>query len=147
VIPAREVKERENGFYYETVSEVRSRTKPGEMTLNRLTYDIELPFTVYHENIYPENQRVIDLLFITPISDRESVRWMLVARNYALDQPPDKFIEFTNGIWEEDRVLIESQRPELLPVDWDAELHVRGPDGPSIIYRRKLAERGIHVDR
>jgi vanillate O-demethylase monooxygenase subunit len=143
VIPAREVKERADGFYFETKSEVRSRTEPNKMTENRLTYDIALPFTVYHENIYPNNQRVIDLLFITPLSDTESVRHMIVGRNFALDQSPQKFIDFTLGVWEEDRVLIESQRPELLPVDWDAELHVRGPDGPSVIYRKKLMELGI----
>lgn len=143
VIPVREVKERPTGFYFETKSEVRSRTDSNKMTENRLTYDIEVPFTIYHENIYPGNQRVIDLLFITPISDVESVRYMIVARNFALDQSADKFINFTLGVWEEDRVLIESQRPELLPVDWDAELHVRGPDGPSVIYRKKLMEIGI----
>jgi hypothetical protein len=40
-------------------------------------------------------------------------------------------------------VLVESQRPEQLPIDWNAELHVRGPDGPSVTYRKLLAEVGI----
>jgi phenylpropionate dioxygenase-like ring-hydroxylating dioxygenase large terminal subunit len=142
-IPARDVAERPGAFYYETTSEVRSRIDPTKMTQNRLTYDVVLPFTIYHENIYPGDQRVIDLFLVTPVSERESVRWMLVARNFGLDQPAEKFITFTLGIWEEDRVLVESQRPELVPVDWDAELHVRGPDTPSIIYRRKLREMGV----
>jgi vanillate O-demethylase monooxygenase subunit len=141
-IPTRPVKEREGAFYFECNSEVRSRTT-NQMTTNRLTYDIVLPFTIYHENIYPEGERVIDLFFVTPISERESVRYMVVARNFALDQTPEKLIKFTHGIWEEDRVLIESQRPEELPVDWNAELHVRGPDGPSMVYRKKLIEMGI----
>jgi phenylpropionate dioxygenase-like ring-hydroxylating dioxygenase large terminal subunit len=143
VIPAREVKERDGAFYFECNSEVRSRTDANKMTINRLTYDVVVPFTLYHENIYPGGERVIDLFFVSPVADRESVRFMVVARNFALDQPPDKLITFTEGVWEEDRVLIESQRPEELPVDWNAELHVRGPDGPSMIYRKKLLELGI----
>jgi phenylpropionate dioxygenase-like ring-hydroxylating dioxygenase large terminal subunit len=143
VIPNREVAEREGAFYFECNSEVRSRLDKNKMTTNRLTYDVVLPFTLYHENIYPEGDRVIDLFFVSPLSERESVRYMIVARNFALEQPPDKLIKFTEGIWEEDRVLIESQRPEEIPVDWNAELHLRGPDGPSMVYRRKLLEMGI----
>ena len=135
-IPSRDIAERPDGFYYETRSEVRSRTEPGRMTENRLTYDIQLPFTVYHENIYPGDQRVIDLFLTTPVSEHECIRWMLVARNFALDQPTQKFIDFTLGVWEEDRVIVETQRPELVPLDWEAELHLRGPDGPSVVYRK-----------
>jgi vanillate O-demethylase monooxygenase subunit len=142
-IPTREVKERDGAFYFECSSEVRSRFDKSKMTTNRLTYDVVLPFSLYHENIYPEGDRVIDLFLVTPVNDRESIRWMVVARNFALDQPPDKLIKFTESVWEEDRVLIESQRPEELPVDWNAELHVRGPDGPSMVYRRMLQESGI----
>src|SRR5262249_41170977 len=142
VIPTREVRERDGAFYFECNSEVRSRLT-NEVTTNRLTYDIVLPFTLYHENIYPNRDRVIDLLFVCPVSARESVRYMLVGRNFALNQSPEKLIKFTLGVWEEDRVIIESQRPEELPIDWKAEFHVRGPDGPSIVYRRKLIEMGV----
>jgi vanillate O-demethylase monooxygenase subunit len=143
VVPTREVKERDGAFYYETISEVRNRTGSREVTTNRLTYDIVLPFTIHHENIYPGNKRVVDLLFVSPISRGESVRYMVVGRNYALDEPPDKMIAFTTGIWEQDRVIIETQRPEELPLDWNAELHVRGPDAPSMVYRKKLIEMGV----
>jgi phenylpropionate dioxygenase-like ring-hydroxylating dioxygenase large terminal subunit len=142
-IPHREVAERDGAFYFECTSEVSSRTEPGKVTSNRLTYDIVLPFWLYHENIYPNGDRVIDLFFVTPTSERESTRYMVVGRNFSLDQPPDKLIAFTDAIWEQDRLLIESQRPEELPVDWNAELHVRGPDGPSMVYRKKLIEMGV----
>ena len=138
-IPVRDVTMRDDGFYFETTSEVRNRVD-NTMSLNRLTYDIQMPLTVYHENIYPGDRRVIDLFFVTPNEPEQSTRYMVVARNFALDQPTQKFIDFTNGIWEEDRILIESQMPELLPMDWDAELHLRGPDQPSILYRTKLKE-------
>jgi vanillate O-demethylase monooxygenase subunit len=63
---------------------------------------------------------------------------MLVGRNFGLDQPADKLIEFTLKIWEQDRVLIESQRPVALPLDLREELHLRGADAPSVVYRRMM---------
>jgi phenylpropionate dioxygenase-like ring-hydroxylating dioxygenase large terminal subunit len=146
IIPRRDVKERNGAFYFECNSEVRSRTDPSKVTLNRLTYDIVLPFSIYHENIYPNGDRVIDLFFVSPDSERESTRYMVVGRNFALDEPPDKLIRFTNEIWEQDQALVESQRPEELPVDWKAELHIGGPDGPSMVYRKKLIELGVNDD-
>lgn len=131
-IPAREIIEEKNGFYYETRSEVSDRLKPGKVTTNVLTYRIVLPFTIYHENIYPDGNRVIDLFFSSPVSERECIRYTVVGRNFALDQSPDKLVEFTLKIWEQDRVIIESQRPEEIPTDLKSELHIRGADAPSI---------------
>jgi len=134
----RDVEEEDGAFYFECASEVRNRFDPTKTTLNRLTYRIVLPFTIYHENIYPNGDRVIDLFFTTPVSETETVRYMVVGRNFGLDQPPDKLIAFTLKIWEQDRVIIESQSPVELPLDLHDELHVRGPDNPAILYRRMM---------
>jgi vanillate O-demethylase monooxygenase subunit len=37
-------------------------------------------------------------------------------------------------------VVVESQRPEELPIDLTQELHIRGVDRVSIDYRRWLGE-------
>jgi phenylpropionate dioxygenase-like ring-hydroxylating dioxygenase large terminal subunit len=42
----------------------------------------------------------------------------------------------------QDIPIVESQRPELLPLDLQAELHVRS-DRMAIAYRRWLKERGL----
>jgi phenylpropionate dioxygenase-like ring-hydroxylating dioxygenase large terminal subunit len=143
VIGIREVKEMDGEFYFECESEVRNRLDRTKMTINRLTYHIALPFTLYHENIYPNGDRVIDLFFSTPVSEKKCVRYMVVARNFALEQPADQFAAFTLKVWEQDRTIIESQLPEELPIDWSAELHLRGPDGPSVTYRKMLGQMGI----
>jgi phenylpropionate dioxygenase-like ring-hydroxylating dioxygenase large terminal subunit len=139
VVSARKVEEQDGAFYFECQSEVGNRLNPDKLTINRLTYHIALPYTLYHENIYPNGDRVIDLFFSTPISEAKCARYMVVARNFGLEHPPDKFIAFTQKIWEQDRILIESQRPVRLPIDWNKELHLRGPDGPSVTYRKMLA--------
>jgi vanillate O-demethylase monooxygenase subunit len=143
VVPVRDVKVEGESFYFEYNSVCKSRIDPDKTSVNVLTYKIMLPFTLYHEHVNPEGERVIDLFICTPVTKHESIRFMVVARNFAFEQPTEKFVNFTLGLWEQDRVLIESQRPDQLPVDWNAELHVRGPDGPSIAYRRMLNDIGF----
>ena len=46
------------------------------------------------------------------------------------------------GIFEEDRAIVESQRPELLPLDLQAELHLRS-DRMAIGYRTWLRQLGL----
>jgi hypothetical protein len=41
---------------------------------------------------------------------------------------------------EQDRAVVESQRPEQLPVDLREELHIKVPDAASILYRRLLSD-------
>ena len=38
--------------------------------------------------------------------------------------------------------MVESQRPEELPLDLSEELHLRGPDAGTLAYRRLLAGLG-----
>tara|TARA_B100000809_G_scaffold241878_1_gene265472 strand:- start:85 stop:1050 length:966 start_codon:yes stop_codon:yes gene_type:complete len=142
LIPSRDVQERDRGFYFDYQSECRDRVDPSKMTLNLLTYDVVLPYSLYHENVTPSGERVIDLFYCTPVSEKESIRFMLVARNFKLDVPSETFANFTLSVWEQDRAIVESQRPEEVPYDLGAEIHMHGPDGPSLVYRRMLAEMG-----
>jgi phenylpropionate dioxygenase-like ring-hydroxylating dioxygenase large terminal subunit len=139
-IPTRDVKERAGAFYFEYHSECRNRVDPTKTSLNLLTYDVLLPFELYHENVTPDGERVLDLFYCTPNSEKESTRYMIVGRNFALGEPADKFVKFTSTVWEQDRVIVETQRPEEVPLDLTQELHLRGPDGPSVIFRRMLRQ-------
>ena len=46
------------------------------------------------------------------------------------------------AIFDEDRAIVESQRPELLPLDLQAELHLRS-DRIAIAYRSWLRQLGV----
>ena len=60
---------------------------------------------------------------------------------YRLGEENDaELAAFQALILDQDRPVVESQRPEELPVDLSAELHIAGPDEASIQYRRRLAE-------
>ena len=65
-----------------------------------------------------------------------------MAMNYAHDQPAETLIEWQDEIFGQDRPILESQQPALLPLDPDAELSMR-PDRTAVAYRRWLDSLGV----
>ena len=77
----------------------------------------------------------------SPISRKVTRTFCYCARNYDVGSENDeKFVEFQNVILEQDRVVVESQRPAELPIDLSEELHTKGVDLVSIEYRKWLQE-------
>ncbi|TMD36308.1 MAG: hypothetical protein E6I89_11885 [Chloroflexi bacterium] len=81
------------------------------------------------------------LLSVTPHDPVDSSAWMWMAMNY---EPESPMVEFQDRIFAQDRPILESQRPELLPLDLQAELHLRS-DRTAIAYRRWLREIGVRT--
>src|SRR5207302_1170488 len=81
------------------------------------------------------------LLSVTPHDAVDSTAWMWMAMNY---EPESPMVEFQDRIFAQDRPILESQRPELLPLDLQAELHLRS-DRTAIAYRRWLRELGVRT--
>jgi methylxanthine N1-demethylase len=105
-------------------------------------YVISMPFTVLLDQPLADGGNHF-VLFVAscPLSARETRNFTWNARNYELEPARDaEFIAFQQTILEQDRVVVESQRPEELPVDLSEELHIRGADRVSIDYRRWLGE-------
>lgn len=84
------------------------------------------------------------LLSVLPVSDTESLAFMSVSRNYGFDVPDEQFIAFQNEVFAQDAWIIETQKPELLPLDLQAELNHKA-DRLSVAYRRWLIELGVKV--
>lgn len=101
-----------------------------------------LPFT---------RRRVLDsaaghsVQFVTakPTRARQCEIWMVESRDHHRDDPIEPYIVFSRELLEQDRRIVESQRPEMLPIDLTEELHLRGPDSVALTYRRTLAHAGI----
>ncbi|KAA3647034.1 MAG: aromatic ring-hydroxylating dioxygenase subunit alpha [Chloroflexi bacterium] len=81
-------------------------------------------------------------LTITPHDILESTAWIWMAQNYGHDIPEDELIAYQDEIFAQDVPIVESQRPELLPLDLQAELHLRS-DRTAIAYRKWLNELGL----
>ena len=81
---------------------------------------------------------------VTPHDELDSTAWFVVATNRMTDSEQLR-VEYTpriGAIFEEDRAIVEGQRPELLPLDLQAELHLRS-DRMAIGYRTWLRRLGL----
>jgi phenylpropionate dioxygenase-like ring-hydroxylating dioxygenase large terminal subunit len=107
------------------------------------TYHAFRPLTA-HFTKHSSNATNGLLLTITPHDELDSTAWFIVATtimddNAALHKEYEPRIR---AIFEEDRLIVESQRPELLPLDLQAELHLRS-DRMAIAYRTWLRQLGL----
>jgi phenylpropionate dioxygenase-like ring-hydroxylating dioxygenase large terminal subunit len=66
----------------------------------------------------------------------------VIALNYGEEVTDREMVLFQDKVTAQDKVVVESQRPELLPLDLQAELHLRS-DRMAIAYRKWLREIGF----
>jgi phenylpropionate dioxygenase-like ring-hydroxylating dioxygenase large terminal subunit len=105
------------------------------------TYRALRPLTAYLSK-ESSGPRFSILLTITPHAPARSTAWMWMAMNYGHDIPEADLIAWEDRIFAQDRPILESQRPELLPLDLAAELNVRA-DRAAVMYRRWLRRLGV----
>jgi phenylpropionate dioxygenase-like ring-hydroxylating dioxygenase large terminal subunit len=79
---------------------------------------------------------------VTPIDAEMSEMRMIMAMDYGHEVAAEELIAFQDRVAEQDRAIVESQRPELLPLDLQAELHLRS-DRMAIAYRKWLRAIGF----
>jgi phenylpropionate dioxygenase-like ring-hydroxylating dioxygenase large terminal subunit len=99
-----------------------------------------MPLTVWFHQVMPGDMRWVVYIAVSPIGPRLCRTFTFMARNYDFDADEEKYIQFQLEIAEQDRVVTESQKPEELPIDLSAELHIRGVDKVSLEYRKWLVE-------
>jgi phenylpropionate dioxygenase-like ring-hydroxylating dioxygenase large terminal subunit len=107
------------------------------------TYRALRPLTAYllKESSGP---RFSILLAITPHGLVDSTAWMWMAMNYGHDIPESELVMWQDAIFGQDAPILRSQRPELLPLDLQAELHLKS-DRTAIAYRRWLKQLGLTI--
>lgn len=100
------------------------------------TYHVYRPLTASLTKT-SDGPRFTIFLTITPIQLVESTAWMWMAQNFGYEIPEEEIIAYQDTIFAQDLPILESQRPELLPLDLQAELHLRS-DRTAISYRKWL---------
>ena len=105
------------------------------------TYSVLRPFTARFSKATEEGVFAIQLN-VTPVDELNCVAWMCIALNYARDTPDSELRSFQDKITGQDIPVVESQRPELLPLDLQAELHLRS-DRIAVAYRKWLKKLGL----
>jgi phenylpropionate dioxygenase-like ring-hydroxylating dioxygenase large terminal subunit len=88
------------------------------------------------------DQRFGILAQVAPLDEEMCEVRLVISLNYGHNVPAEELVRFQDRVTEQDRIVVESQRPELLPLDLQAELHLRS-DRMAIAYRKWLREIGF----
>ena len=147
-IPDYEVIRSESALAFDLGVEEPANELKGDQDLTEVlkripsTYTISMPYSVLLDQPLGDGSMHFVLFMASqPISAKKTRTFCFCSRNYDVDPAKDQsFIEFQNLILEQDRIVVESQRPEELPIDLSEELHIKGVDRVSIEYRKWLKE-------
>jgi phenylpropionate dioxygenase-like ring-hydroxylating dioxygenase large terminal subunit len=105
-------------------------------------FEVHLPFTATLTIHFPDEGRLVIMNAASPVSARTTRMFAPIARNFDKHLPVEDAHAFNLQIFEEDRRIVESQRPAWLPLDLSLEMHIPG-DASSIAYRRGLKRMGL----
>lgn len=115
----------------------------GKALTNRYVYEVLAPTTARFRKTDPDSGEVLSmLLHATPTAPGQTLAYGLLSRNYDLSASDSSYLDFQDTLMAQDKRIIESQRPENLPLDLQAELHLKS-DRLAIAYRRYLNELGV----
>ncbi len=104
------------------------------------TYKVLRPLTAYFVKS-SAGPRFAMYFTVTPVSPEVSIAWTYVGLDYG-EQTDEEIRAFEDKITWQDIPVVESQRPELLPLDLQAELHLRS-DRTAVAYRTWLKQLGL----
>jgi len=104
------------------------------------TYKVLRPLTAYF--LKTKGPTFAALYAVCPVDRLRTRGWILMSMNYGFEQDADGIRQFQDTVTGEDIPIVESQRPELLPLDLQEELHLRS-DRVAIAYRQYLREVGV----
>jgi len=143
VVPRYEVTPGERGLRAEFVSHVGNVSDRGaERHEWRRVYDLHLPFTARLRVGFPNGGTLVILNAACPVSARFTRLFAVVARDFDRETPTADIVAFQHRVYGEDRLIVEGQHPEELPVDLHEEVHLRA-DRTSVEYRRMLGRLGL----
>ena len=108
----------------------------------RSVYQLHIPYTIVLRLGWGGEKGMLYLFASQPVSASECVGYVVMGRNYDLDQPPEVLQSFEDTIFNQDQRIVESQRPEQVPFDLADELHLTF-DAVAVAYRRAMRANGL----
>ncbi|OHV36032.1 MULTISPECIES: aromatic ring-hydroxylating oxygenase subunit alpha [Pseudofrankia] len=136
----------ESGFtadYWSTVGNYPRGGPQGDPDFRWLRhFEAHLPFTGTLVVHFPGEGRLVIMNAASPVSARQTRMFAPIAKNFNIHQPDQEIYDFNLRIFEEDRAIVEAQRPENLPLDPRIEVNIAA-DRSSVAYRRGLRALGL----
>ncbi len=105
-------------------------------------FEMHLPFTATLTIHFPADARLVIMNAASPVSSRVTRMFAPIARNFDLHVPVEDVHAFNLRVFEEDRLMVETQRPERFAAGSDPQAHIPA-DRSSIAYRRGLKKMGF----
>jgi len=112
----------------------------------RSRYELHLPYTIVLRLGWGGQRGMVYFFASQPAGADRCAGYVVIGRNYNLDQPDQVIRDFEDTIFGQDQVVVESQRPERVPFDLAAELHLRF-DAVAVAYRRAMRDLGLADSR
>ena len=146
-VPPYPVKVTEKGFEAEYRSSVGNypigvdgKGKDGFEWLRH--FRVHLPFVATLEIHFPDEARLVIMNAASPVSAKHTRLFAPIARNFDTDLPVQDVYDFNYRVFLEDKTIVETQKPECLPLDPTLEAHIAA-DRSSIAYRKGLRQMGF----
>jgi phenylpropionate dioxygenase-like ring-hydroxylating dioxygenase large terminal subunit len=108
----------------------------------RSRYELHLPYTIVLRLGWGGEQGMVYFFASQPVREDECKGFLRIARNYNLEQSDQVLRDFEDVIFDQDKRIVESQRPEQVPFDLAEELHLKF-DAVAVAYRRGMRAEGL----
>ncbi len=103
----------------------------------RSRYELHCPYTIALRLGWGGEKGMVYFFASQPISKDSCRGYCIVARNYDFDKPEKLIQDFEDTIFSQDKHVVLSQRPEMVPFDLADELHLKF-DAVAVNYRRTM---------
>ena len=123
-----------------TNTRIQALEEVPEASVTHKEYRMFIPNAIWLRHRMTEHDNYVLFMTVCPIGPKRTRTFTYLTRNFDFSSPDQKYVDYNTVIIEQDKPVVESQRPEELPVDLSAELHIRGVDRVSVEYRKWLIE-------
>lgn len=105
-------------------------------------YQLHLPYTIVLRLGWGGEEGMVYFFVSQPISNTKCRGYCIIGRNYNTDEPDTILQNFEQVIFDQDKRIVESQRPQQVPFDLSEELHLNF-DAVAISYRRAMKKEQL----
>ncbi len=150
VVPDHTVEVKDHVLHYVVVRPEASNTDDFPVFANEETvaperrsrYELHCPYTIALRLGWGGEKGMVYFFVSQPISKDSCRGYCIVARNYDFDKPEKLIQDFEDTIFSQDKHVVLSQRPEMVPFDLADELHLMF-DAVAVNYRRTMEKEGL----
>ena len=141
VVHEHDIDRGEFGISYTYLQEEPADLNTGVGEKVELEYHYKVPLTAHLKRSNPHGEWTCVSLLASPTTPTTSTLFVTCTRNFALEPEADAGLsEFIGTVMNQDKAIVQSVRPEEIPVELSEELHLKVPDAAGLLLRRYLAK-------